>query len=382
MFEVAVENSFDFLSPEYGSLFERSAATAFQHPRWLAALYAKLAGANSAEPLIIVVRHAEDRRLAMVLPLIRRRYAVLRVVEFADLRVSDYISPVTEAATFAQIAVDKACVARIRRLCRPYDLLRIGKLADQSLRLERLFDIKREGMGMNAYATPLGDSYQQWRETRLQRSYCKELDKKSRQLHRKGTVRFECVRDPAAIDATFEAMRHYRGLRFGDPRDGGDLLQLPAYYDFYRGMAVDGRDDATRAYAMWLDGRVIAGVLGLAHRGSSFLVILGGFDFENFKNQSIGSLMFEQVARDCIERGERFLDFTIGDEPYKLTFGAEPAAMWKISRPGSPLGYAAELVTDRMPAVKSLARRIFHRPDEPDKEAAVLRPATDEATSG
>lgn len=378
MFEVSVENSFDFLSSEYGALFARSAATAFQHPRWLAALYGKLVSANAAEPLVIVVRFVQDQRLAMVLPLVRRRYAMLRVVEFADMRVSDYVSPVTDAATFAQITADPACVRAIRQLCRPYDLLRIGKLADQSLRLEKLFDVEREEMGMNAYATPLEETYPLWRERRLERSYCKELDKKSRQLHRKGTVRFECVRDTAAIDAAFEAMRHYRGLRFGDPKDGGDLLQLPAYYDFYCGLAVDGRDDATRTYALWLDDQVIASVLGLAHRGSSFLVILGGFDFENFKNQSIGSLMFEQVARDCIERGERALDFTIGDEPYKLTFGAVPAAMWKMSRPGSPLGYAAELLTERMPAVKSLARRMFHKPGQ----APALNPARDEAASG
>ncbi|MGN6536853.1 MAG: GNAT family N-acetyltransferase [Mesorhizobium sp.] len=382
MFEVAVENSFDFLSPEYASLFARSVATAFQHPRWLSALYGKLAIGNSIAPLIIVIRFADDKRLAMVLPLVRQRYAMLRVVEFADMRVSDYVSPVTDAATFAQVAADPACVAAIRRLCRPYDLLRIGKLADQSLRLERLFDIERESMGMNAYATPLDETYPLWRQRRLERSYCKELDKKSRQLHRKGAVRFECARDAAAIDATFEAMKFYRGLRFGDPKDGGDLLQLPAYYDFYRGMALDGRDDATRTYTLWLDDRVIAGVLGLAHRDSSFLVILGGFDFENFKNQSIGSLMFEQVARDCIERGERVLDFTIGDEPYKLTFGAEPAAMWKISRPGSPLGYAAELITERMPAVKSLARRIFHKPHETSGQAAAAKSVPKEATPG
>lgn len=382
MFKVAVEQSFDFQSPEYAALFERSAATAFQHPRWLTALYGKLVNGNSTEPLIIVVRFAADGRLAMVLPLVRHRYAMLRLVEFADMRVSDYVSPVTDAATFAQIAADPACVAAIRRLCRPYDLLRIGKLADQSLRLERLFDIERKSMGMNAYATQLEETYPLWRERRLERSYCKELDKKSRQLHRKGTVRFECVRDTAAIDAAFEAMRHYRGLRFGDPKDGGDLLQLPAYYDFYRGLAVDGRDDATRTYALWLDDQVIASVLGLAHRNSSFLVILGGFDFENFKNQSIGSLMFEQVARDCIERGERMLDFTIGDEPYKLTFGATPATMWKISRPGSPLGYAAEAIAERIPAVKSLARRISQKRGEAGRQAAALNPAPNEASSG
>lgn len=360
MFNISLENSFDFLSPEYADLFADSAATAFQHPRWLAALYSKLLAPNSAEPLIIVVRFAADRRLAMVLPLVRRRYALLRMVEFADLRVSDYVSPVAGPQTFAAIIDDKDCVRRIRRLIKPYDLLRIGKLAERSLPLERLFGIERESMGMNAYATPLGDSFEQWREHRLQKSYCKELDKKSRQLHRKGAVRFERAREPADIHAVFEAMKHYRGLRFGGPEEGGDLLQSRAYFDFYHGMALEGRDDATRCYGLWLDDRVIAGVLGLAHRGSSFLVIMGGFDFEGFKNQSIGSLMFEQVARDCIERGERFLDFTIGDEPYKLTFGAQPAPMSRIIRAGSPLGYVAETLAESLPTTKGLARKVFH----------------------
>jgi CelD/BcsL family acetyltransferase involved in cellulose biosynthesis len=360
MFEASIQNSFDFLSPEYADLFTRSAATAFQHPRWLAALYGKLLTAHAAEPLVITVRFAADRRLAMVLPLVRRRYAFLRMVEFADLRVSDYVSPVADPQTFAAIAGDVDCVRRIGQLIRPYDLLRIGKLADRSLPLERLFGIERESMGMNAYAVPLGDSFPEWRERRLQKSYCKELDKKSRQLHRKGTVRFECARDPAAIRAVFDAMKIYRGLRFGGPEEGGDLLQTPAYFDFYHGMALEGRDDATRTYGLWLDDRVIAGVLGLAHKGTSLLVIMGGFDFENFKNQSIGSLMFEQVARDCIERGERFLDFTIGDEPYKLTFGAEPAPMSRIARAGSPLGLAADLVTESLPSAKIFARRLFH----------------------
>jgi CelD/BcsL family acetyltransferase involved in cellulose biosynthesis len=90
------------------------------------------------------------------------------------------------------------------------------------------------------------------------------------------------------------------------------------------------------------------------------MVILSGFDHDGFKNQSLGSLLFEQIARDCIERGERFLDFTIGDEPYKLTFGAAPSPMWQVSRAGSPLGYAARLLVERMPMARSLARRLFH----------------------
>jgi CelD/BcsL family acetyltransferase involved in cellulose biosynthesis len=321
----------------------------------------------------------------MVLPLVRRRYTGLRVVEFADLRVSDYISPVTDAVTFAAIASDKVCVARIRSLVAAYDLLRIGKLSDNGLEIERLFGIRRrEAMGMNAYEAPLGKSYDLWREERLPRSYRKELDKKSRQLHRRGVVRFECSAEPAHVNATLEALRHYRGLRFGNREDGtGDLLQVPTYYGFYLSLATEAGEGQARTYAVTVDGKVVAGALGLVSRRGSFMVILSGFDHDSFKNQSLGSLLFEHIARDCIERGEQFLDFTIGDEPYKLTFGAAPSPMWQISRAGSPLGYAARLLVERMPAAKSLARRLFHgsrdvRPHHPSQVNAIVGTASEE----
>jgi CelD/BcsL family acetyltransferase involved in cellulose biosynthesis len=73
MFDVSVENSFDFQSREYVDLFERSAATPFQSPVWLAALYGRLLAHNSASPLILVVRRKGDGSRAMGLPLLRRR---------------------------------------------------------------------------------------------------------------------------------------------------------------------------------------------------------------------------------------------------------------------------------------------------------------------
>ncbi|MGN6463885.1 MAG: GNAT family N-acetyltransferase [Rhizobiaceae bacterium] len=362
MFEVSIENSFDFRSAAYVDLFERSAATPFQGPVWLDRLYNKLLPHNAARPLILVVRRSADKSLAMVLPLVSRRYSGLRVVEFADLRVSDYVSPVTDAATFAAILADGRCVANIRSHVQPYDLLRIGKLAENTLAIERLFDIRRrDTMGMSAYEAPLGESYELWREERLPRSYRKELDKKSRQLHRRGVVRFECCENAERTRETLEALRFYRGLRFGNHEDGtGDLLQVPAYFDFYLDVATEGQGRYARTYGVTVDGRTVAGALGLSSRRGSFMVILSGFDHDSFKNQSLGSLLFEQIARDCIERGERFLDFTIGDEPYKLTFGAKPSPMWQVSRAGSPLGYAARLLVERMPAARSLARRLFH----------------------
>src|SRR4051812_42177179 len=225
VFEVAIDNRFDFTSAEYAALFEASSATAFQHPRWLTALYAGLLLHNSAEPLIIVVRRVSDKSLAMVLPLVRRHYGLLKAIEFADLRVSDYAAAVVDRRMFLAVMGQSGVQRKIMRLLRPYDVLRIGKLADNALRMNRLFGIPEpQRMPTNSYAVPLTASFEDWRSQYLNGSYAKELGKKMRQLERKGQAVFERVTDAVALRETFEAMRVFRRDRF-EVNGGGELLQ-------------------------------------------------------------------------------------------------------------------------------------------------------------
>jgi len=357
VYEIVLEHAFSFLSEEYAALFRLSCASAFQHPTWLDRLYGRLAPALGAEPLVITARDRADGRLAMVLPLVRRRRGTMRVIEFADLRVSDYTAPVCDAATFELILQDKAACAALRKLLKPYDLLRIRKLGETALPLERLLGTRpRSPLGMSAHAVKLYGPYTEWRKDSIDPSYRKELDKKQRQLSRKGDVRFEVSRDPEAIKAAFQAMRHYRESRFQD-----DLLQKDVYFDFYLETALQGANSGfSRTYVLSVDGRPIAVVWGLAFR-HQFLILMGGFDLTGFKNQSIGALTFGEIARDCIERSDTALDFTIGDESYKSLFGAQPTTMWMISAAGSPIGSLVNVIASRMPGTLKLAKDIVNR---------------------
>src|ERR1043166_2992098 len=87
---VAVERDFDFLSAEYRSLHRRSHTTAFQGPDWLAGLYRWVAPAFRADPFTVTVRANDDRRLLLVLPLVRGRRGGFAVGEFADFVVCAY----------------------------------------------------------------------------------------------------------------------------------------------------------------------------------------------------------------------------------------------------------------------------------------------------
>lgn len=356
-FDIAIEEAFDFLSPDYAALFDGSAATAFQHPLWLDSLYARLAGHAGARPLVVVVRRRASGALAMVLPLLRIRRGPIRTIEFADLRVSDYLAPVCSPETFADLLEDEQACAEIRRLVRPFDLLRMTKLPDGRLPIESLLGApRRVSMETNAYATVLVAPFEQWRASALDRSYQKELAKKYRQLQKKGALSFFCCDDSASVSEAMEAMKQYRGPRFQAQGDG-DLLQRPEYYGFYSDVAVRGLGSFVRLYAMKMDGNVIAAVLGLCHRGS-FLVIMSAFDIAGYKSQSLGSLMFEQVARDCIERGDQMLDFTIGDEPYKKLFGAQPSPMWMVTQAGSTAGAISLFALRQAPWLKLAAKRL------------------------
>src|SRR3984893_393096 len=357
LFDVSVDDAFDFLSQEYVELFAGSAATAFQHPVWLDGIYTKLAPAAAAKRLVIVVRYRANGALAMVLPLLRVRRGPIATVEFADLRVSDYIAPPCSAKVFSEVLQDSRACLEIQRLIKPFDMLRIPKLPDGRIAIERLLAAPPPVvMESSSYSVVLKAPFEQWRTTALDRSYQKELAKKWRQLQKKGELSFSCCEDTPAIVSTLEMMRKHRGPRF-HARGDGDLLQRPQYFDFYSDVAVRGAGSFARLYALRMDDRAIAAVLGLCHNGT-FLIIMSAFDVEGFKSQSLGALMFEQVARDCIEQGDQILDFTIGDEPYKKLFGAHPSPMWTVTRAGSAAGTLVEFALKQAPWVKLAAKRM------------------------
>lgn len=370
MFQIGLENSFNFLSEEYFQLFRSSRATAFQHPMWLNRLYRYLGRELNAEPIIVTVR--ENGQLKMLLPLFRRRHGLVKTIEFADLQVSDYASVVCDERTYQAIADDRALSHALSEILKPYDILWIPKMPQDALPIGAILHLGTPvPMKMSAHAIALGSSYPEWRAGSMKPSYCKELDKKERQLNRRGLVTFECVTAADRIELAFQRMKEYRHLRFDAETD---LLRSQPYYDFYLNVAIEGAAPGyARTYALSVDGEPIACVFGIAH-DKRFLILLGGFDLEQYKSQSIGALVFQMIAKNCIERRDDVLDFTVGDESYKSLFGATPSTMWAISHARTPLGLAANFVVRHFPflaqAAKNAMRPQLVRSQHPKRRVA------------
>jgi CelD/BcsL family acetyltransferase involved in cellulose biosynthesis len=340
---VAIDRDFDFRSAEYRSLHRRSHATAFQGPDWLAGLYRLVAPAFRADPLTVTVRANDDRRLLLVLPLVRRRRGRLAVVEFADFGLCDYNHAVYDPVEAPLLLADATLPERVGGVLDGCDILSIRKLTYHDPLLRRLFPhARRARMRFSAYPARLGNDWVGWREAKLAPGLRRELDLKRRRLAKKGAVTFTRARDAAEIARVFAHLRRFRADRFselGIP----DPIGNEAVFSFYRDMAVQGAHTGTaRTYCLYLEGEPIAALFGLADR-SAFLMLLLGADLKRFRRLSIGLLAVDESMRAAFEAGDGVYDFTVGDHPYKLQFAAETTPLYECHVPRTIAGYGATL---------------------------------------
>src|ERR1700677_3833712 len=98
--------------------------TAFQHPLWFDAWYGAF---NDASPLIAIVGDVATGRKVALVPLIRRVRRGVRIVEFADLNVTDYNAPILRAGVTFDLAeareISRLLMTELRRTPGGVDLV-------------------------------------------------------------------------------------------------------------------------------------------------------------------------------------------------------------------------------------------------------------------
>lgn len=341
---IAADSGFDFLGEEYRALFVRARASAFQHPIWLDRFYARLAPERGAEKLVLTGRDSQSGDLLFVLPMIGRRKWGINLLEAADLGVSDYAAPVIDHAW------PGPDVARMVGEHLPaYDLLRIRPvLANHASDWRMFFNAEVEQLDFSAHAVGLSAPHASWRSDALTPSFTKYLDRKKKRLFKSGDAGLRLLRDPAEIASAVAAIQKLRRGRFE-----GDPIQNDFVRDFYADIAMAGaQEDLARTYALMLDGEAIGFVFGLTHAGR-FHYLLIGCDYGAHGRHSPGLVMYDLIIEDWLASGGDCFDFTIGDEPFKRDFGAEPTPIYALLQYGTPRGRLAA-------AGFNLRRRLRH----------------------
>ena len=314
-FDVDVCGDLSAVRDDWAILETAGRCTPFQTRAWLEPWYEIVAPHFGASPLLVRVRDRFSRAPLMLLPLARRRDAGLAVVEFADLGVSDYHAPLFMPEMAWLRGRGPALWARIQAALRPADLFRFEKVPPfvDGMR-NPLLDVARRRMNFSAWDVALPPTRTGFDAGLQDQSFQRELARKNRRIAGRGLARFaELGRD--------------------------NILQRAPFRAFYETVALAAHDRVARLFTLSVDDEIVATIFGLGRDGR-FCMIMSTIGDARWKSASPGNVAMDRLVSLLIEEGGGVLDFTIGDEAYKRSFGATrrplDAGVLTLSWRGSP----------------------------------------------
>jgi CelD/BcsL family acetyltransferase involved in cellulose biosynthesis len=304
-----------------------SPPTPFQDPRWLDAWYAAFANVHQAdhvEPIVAIISDAAGVPAAL-LPLIRRSQGGIRIVEFADLALTDYNAPLLGAAAPRDAVTARVMgadlLAALRRMPGGADFLRLLKMpVDLDGRPNPLALLDGAGpCSLNGNLVATGEDFDAYRYS-LERSVRKELERSWRVFTRDPAATFKIVTDKIEalwILATMEVQQGARmqhlGLNF--------ILNGETCAAFYRDLVGDNLQSGyTVLSALTVGDEVVATLLGI-RIGQRYVMVRISNAGDKWSNCSPGRLIIERTMAALHKDGVREFDFSIGNYAYKRRFG-------------------------------------------------------------
>jgi CelD/BcsL family acetyltransferase involved in cellulose biosynthesis len=341
-------------------------ATTFQHGRWLEAWYAAF---DTVSPLIAIVSDAVTGRQVALVPLIRRTQRGVRIVEFADLGLTDYNAPIltlgTPSGETEARALCQALMAALRKLPEGADLVRMQKMpADVDGKPNPLVSLGRPGScSLNGNLISIGDDFEAYR-TSIKRM---QLPRSWRVFNRNPGAAFRIVTDVDeavalldTMDAQQQARMQHLGLEF--------ILNEAACAKFYRDLVIRGVDEGYAVVsALTCDEAIVATVLGI-RQGANFVFLRISNGGTRWSPCSPSRLIIERTMAALHRDGVRQFDLSIGNYAFKRRFGAAPLPLTDVS---VALGWRGLPYAWRDHAVRGLRRhpwlaaqigRVFGKP--------------------
>jgi len=328
-FAVELCNDLGRIEAGWRALERDGCGTVFQNFDAFAAWTQHIAPAHAISWHVMIVRDRRRGRLVMILPLCLRMQDGLRVIEGADLEVSDYIAPVMGADFYPSTAEVSAIWGEARKLLPAADLIRLSKMPamlgltpNPLLRLSNVRPFRLSNFRMRLDGGP-----PTWAE-RMPEKLRGELGARRRKLSKRGRITFRTAETAAESLRFFDVMVAQRAERCRT-MGRGNILADARYQAFYRDLLRPGATGAAAVMqVLMLDDEIIATGYGL-RQGADFLMIFPTFVAQTWRNYSPGLQFFMESMQWAADQGCSTYDFTIGAESFKSDFGAEEALLYE-----------------------------------------------------
>jgi CelD/BcsL family acetyltransferase involved in cellulose biosynthesis len=307
----------------------------FQDHRWLDAWYEAFANVDDVEPLIAIVSAAATGDQVALLPLVRRVQNGIRIVEFADLDLTDYNAPLLSAAAprdaNAARTLWRDLLAALRQVPGGADLVRLRKMpVDPGGGLNPLTLIDAAHISsLNGNVVTIGEDFDAYRYS-LERTVRKELERSWRVFTRDPGAAFQIVtgvNEARRVLSTMEIQQDVRMRRLGL----NFILNGETCAAFYRHLVDENFGTGYAVLSALMVGEeVVATLLGI-RSGSRYVMVRISNAGEKWSKCSPGRLIIERTMAALHRDGVRHFDFSIGNYAYKRRFGVTPLPLAEIT---------------------------------------------------
>lgn len=303
--------------------------TVFQHRQWLDAWYRAF---DATSPLIAIISDVAAHRDVALVPLICRELNGIRLVEFADLGLTDYNAPILAPGApcdrNAMRAMNRALLDALDRLPERVDLIRMQKMpAEIDGRPNPFLVAARLGScSLNGNIIDVGDDFEAYRASIRQL----QLPRCWRVFNRHAGANFRVVRDRDealrlidVMDAHQQARMEVLGIPF--------ILNDESRGRFYRDLVGRGIQEGYAVVsALTCDEGVVATVLGI-RRDRTFVFLRISNAGRKWSHCSPSKLIIERTMAALHEDGIRVFDLSIGNCAFKRRFGAKHVPLTDVS---------------------------------------------------
>jgi CelD/BcsL family acetyltransferase involved in cellulose biosynthesis len=304
-------------------------STSFQHRRWFEAWYGAF---NSASPLIAMIYDAVTHREVALVPLVHRVQGGVRLVEFADLDLTDYNAPLlgldAPGDDAGARALCQALIAALRRLPEGADLLRMQKMpAVVGSRPNPFAALGRIGScSLNGNLVETDDEFDTYR-TSIKKM---QLPRSWRVFSRYPGATFEIVDnvdEALRLLDVMDAQQHARMQCLGLPFK----LNEGARAKFYRNLVANGlREGFAVMSSLKCNEGVVATVLGIRQE-KTFIFLRISNAGRRWSHCSPSRLIVERTMSALHQEGVRCFDLSVGNYAFKRRFGAAPLPLTDVS---------------------------------------------------
>jgi CelD/BcsL family acetyltransferase involved in cellulose biosynthesis len=340
-------------------------ATAFQRPEWLEPLYAAVARHQpDILPLTVEVLDGQGA-LAYRLALLRRRSGSRRIIEFADLNMTDFNAPLLGPAAPRTATEAARAWKAVKRALPRCDALRFTKMppmiGGRCNPLALLAGLLPAAV--NGNLVTIGEDWNGF-HFGLERTVRKELERSWRVFSRADGAGLHAVTDPGvALDilSRMERLQSRRMHEIGQPYTMDD----PVTADFYRRLIARG---LAQGYAVLTllrsHNELVAALLGVRD-GDTYVMIRLAHAGADWSRVSPGRLLIHKTLERLHGEGCRHFDFSVGNYAYKRRFGPERTPLFDYvearSFKGVPLALHARAAgwLRRHPALRERVRRLM-----------------------